>query len=253
MIVAPAGGRLLVVTQNDHAHLAGELLALWRADGLPSHPRRRELLFAAREHDNGWAEADSAPICDRASGRPRDFMTVSRETRQAIWRRGTRRYTEREPYASLLIVRHAVRLHRALRADPAWADLLADWQQLEAELMASSGASAAEVESDDRWIELADLLSLAACNRWSREVAAHGFRAQLRRAAEVGGSEEADTLFIDPFPLAGATTFRAACRWIPDRRYSSDVDLGTELAVARWRHHLVRVSPYGGPPPAGAC
>ena len=74
---APMDGRLLVVSQNDHAHFAAELLALWRADGLPDHPRRRRLLFAAREHDNGWRETDSAPFCDREKGRPHDFMSTS--------------------------------------------------------------------------------------------------------------------------------------------------------------------------------
>ena len=40
MIIAAHEGHLQVVTQNDHAHFAGELLALWRTDGMPDHPRR---------------------------------------------------------------------------------------------------------------------------------------------------------------------------------------------------------------------
>ncbi len=236
MIVAPLDGQLLVISQTDHAHFAGELLALWHSDGMPEHPRRRDLLFAAREHDNGWAEIDSAPMCDPASGRPRDFMTIPRQTRRDVWRRGTRRYAVREPYAALLIVRHAIHLHRAQRRDPAWADLFAEWQELEAELMASTGAAEGEVERDYRWIELTDLLSLAGCNRWTRRLESHGWSAELRPGAP-------DSLLVDPFPLAGATTFRVACRLLPDRRYAGDVDLGTELATARWGHHTVRVVP----------
>ena len=70
MIVVPEGATLLLVTQPDHAHLSGELLSLWRAGGLPENPRRADLLFAAREHDNGWREADAAPRWDAARGRP---------------------------------------------------------------------------------------------------------------------------------------------------------------------------------------
>ncbi len=242
MIVAPAAGRLLIVTQNDHAHFAGELLSLWRAGGLPDHPRRRELLFAAREHDNGWREIDSAPSCD-PNGRPIDFTAVSREVRWRVWRLGTRRYLEREPWAALLIVRHARHLHRAHRSDPAWAEVLEEWRELESELMESAGASEAEVAEDYRWIELTDLLSLAACNRWTQLLEAHGFRAQLHDAG--GDDGMAADLHLDPFPLAGATTFRVACRRIPDRRYRGDADLGTELATARWRQLAVRVVPGG--------
>ena len=266
MIVAPKAGQLLVVTQSDHAHFASELLALWRSGGMPEHPRRRELLFAAREHDNGWAEIDSAPMCHPESGRPRDFMTVSRETRWDIWRRGTRRYIEREPYAALLIVRHAIHLHRSQSSDPAWADLFNEWHDLEAELIETTGAVEEDVASDYRWIELTDLLSLAVCNRWDRRLELLGWIAQLEALADNespgarpdlrtgscsvglgrGASPKAedlgaDLLLIDPFPLAGTTTFQVAGRMIPDRRYASDVDLGIELASARWGHHTVQV------------
>ncbi len=52
----------------------------------------------------------------------------------------------------------------------------------------------------------------------------------------------AGSLLLDPFPLAGATTFRIACRVIRDRRYAGDADFGTELATARWRQYAVRVT-----------
>ncbi len=46
---------------------------------------------------------------------------------------------------------------------------------------------------------------------------------------------------LDPFPLAGATTFRVPCRRIPVRAYRGDADLGGELATARWEEMTVRV------------
>ena len=240
MIVAATGGQLLVITQNDHAHLAGEILSLWRSGDMPDHLRRRELLFAAREHDNGWAELDSAPMCDPASGRPIDFMTVPRKTRWDVWRLGPRRFREREPYAALLIVRHAIHLHRAQRRDPEWSDVFAAWHELEAELMAATGAAEDDVERDYRWIELTDALSLTACNRRPREIDVHGLSGELAVSGDVAAGS---TLLLDPFPLAGATTFHVACRLIPDRRYAGDADLGTELAIARWQRYAVRIAP----------
>ena len=233
MIVTSLGESLRLITQNDHAHLAAEMLALWLTDGMPEHPRRRELIFAAREHDNGWRETDSAPFCDPASGRPHDFRTLPRDERWRIWRRGPARHAAREPYAALLVTRHALALHRERREDPEWADVFAAWRQLEEELMEATGADEDAVAADYRWIDLTDLLSLALCCGWHRPFERHGFR------GEVAG----DALALDPFPLAGATTFRISCREIPDRRYASDTDLATELALARWREHAVRVVP----------
>ena len=40
MIVYDEGPTLALITQPDHAHFSGELLSLWRADGLPATPRR---------------------------------------------------------------------------------------------------------------------------------------------------------------------------------------------------------------------
>ena len=244
MIVAPVDGQLLVVTQNDHAGLAGELLSLWRTDGLPEHPRRRELLFAARQHDNGWHEADSAPLC-RADGRPHDFISVPRELRWEIWHRGTVRYVEREPYAAALIVRHALHLHRSHRADPAWTDAFEHWLALADDLVEQHGLDEAALARDYRWIDLTDSLSLVLCDRRTERIEAYGFTA--RATFEEGrGTLAGNALLVDPFPLAGATTLSVACRLIPDRAYSGDADLGTELALARWRQCAVRVAPSEG-------
>ncbi len=229
MIVTAAGERLRLITQNDHAHLSAEILSLWLTDGLPEHPRRRELLFAAREHDNGWRETDAAPFCDVASGRPYDFMSLPYEERWRIWRRGPTRFAESEPYAALLITRHAQWLHRDHRDDADWADLFAAWRELEEELAEKTGTE--DASADYRWIDLTDLLSVALCGGWDPPFKRYGFR----------GEVDGGVLALDPFPLAGSTTFRVPCREIPVRRYKSDADLAVELARARWRDCEVRL------------
>lgn len=244
MIVVPEEDRLLVFTQHDHARLAGEVLALWRSGALPEHPRREELLFAVREHDNGWREADSAPRADPATGRPHDFTTLPREPRIELWLRGAARYAGRRPWAALLITRHALGLHRDHRGEEPWdEELFAPLDELYGALLEGAGAGEEELEADYRYLDLADALSLAACSRWREPTERRGHR--FRWLAD--GREVTGELELDPFPLAGATTFRVPCRRLPDRRYRGDADLGGELALARWEEVRIRLIPAASP------
>ena len=238
MIVSEDGDLLLLVTQPDHAHFAAELLSLWRSNGLPAHPRRAELLFAVREHDNGWRETDSAPHCNPESGRPHDFLSLPREDRIELWQRGVSRYAGERPDAALLITRHALNLHASRRGQEGWDAFLGFLDGLREELLEATGMPEEDLEADYRWLDLADLLSLTACSRRPVAVERYGFRALV----------ESGTLRLDPFPLAGATAFRVPCRRIPARRCRGDADLGGELAAARWEELAVRVAPFSSAP-----
>ncbi|MEO1368993.1 MAG: DUF3891 family protein [Acidobacteriota bacterium] len=229
------GDHLLLTTQTDHAALASEILALWRLDGLPRSPRREALVLAAREHDNGWREADSAPR-RRGDGRPHDFMSIPPDLRREIWHRGVRRHVESRPLAALYILEHALNLHRRRAGSPEWQPVLDDWRDLRGELLKGAGIDPATLAAEYRLLDAVDTLSLAVCAGWSRpgEHAGVRYRARL----DAGGAE----LQLDPFPLAGATSFTLACRLIEDRSYSGDVELAVELASARWLRLPVRIA-----------
>lgn len=222
-----------MVTQQDHAAFAAELLRLWRGDGLPLQPRRRALLAATREHDNGWRESDAAPLVDPASGRPRDFLTLPRGERHELWERGSARHVAADPEVALLVTEHALQLLAEPAPDAERAALLARLAERRDDLLAGTGVAAAELAELYSWLRLADTLSLLVLARWDAP-AEHA----RGRAWQAG-----DTLHLVPFPLAGATTFAVACRHVPDRRYGGDADLAVALASARWEALTVRVAP----------
>ena len=234
MIVAAKGQKLRLITQNDHAHFAAELLSLWIRDRMPDHPRRREILFAAREHDNGWQETDSAPLCNPATGRPYDFIDLPQPERRRLWHRGLHRFAGREPYAAALIVRHALQLHQSRADDPEWGGTLREWRSLEADLLEASATTAAEVDEDYPQIDLADFFSLLVCCATEQPFERHGYRVRA----------QSNQLFIDPFPLAGTTTFTIQCRLVEDRAYRGDTDLAVSMASASWEKMKVQVCPF---------
>ncbi|MDX1630338.1 MAG: DUF3891 family protein [Thermoanaerobaculia bacterium] len=231
MLVRVEEDRFVLVTQSDHAHLASELLALWRDPELLEHPRRQSLLQAIRLHDNGWREVDSAPRVDPDSGAPLSFDEIDEELRMEIWRRGILRYGEEDPYTALLVLTHARELHPER---PGMVELVAELEESKETWLEEVGLRPAEIEDDYHWLAVADLLSLVAVNRWSGTRDVHGECEARSRDGE---------LLLDPFFLAGATRFSVPCRRIPRRDYEGDSDLTLELATARWKKDILRVCP----------
>lgn len=246
MIIAAVNGRLRAVTQSDHAHLAAAILGLWRTDGLPHADARDALLYAAREHDNGWREYDAAPRVGR-DGRPRGFRSIPSQDRRDLWARGVLRHREAHPLATLLIVEHARTLHAEHRQDADWAPLLASWDRLRSELMEACDVSADRLAATYHWIQLTDSISLALAERWTEPTTVRGVtlipRPGLPPGAAASGTAATDSLVLDPFPLAGTTTFKLSSRTIEDRHYTHDGDLAVALAVARWQEVGVRLAP----------
>ncbi len=249
MIVSRHGSGLVLVTQPDHAALAGALMALWRADGMPDHPRRDDLVFAAREHDNGWQEIDAAPLFDPASGRPTSFDQVPEATRRELWARGVRRYATERPYAMRLICHHARDIYQRHREDPAWSEFFADLETFEAELPDPARAPEA-VAADALLLRTVDSLSLAACGHRGgsggrlRVVGGAGGDHQDdrgdRKRGELAARIQDDAVWLDPFPLAGSTTLEVACRLLPKRHYASARSFREALLEAPWIRRAIR-------------
>src|SRR5688500_8207027 len=242
LLPRPAGDLLRLVTQPDHAHLAGEALSLFRLPELTGHPRREALLRAVRLHDNGWRELDAAPPVDPASGLPYGFIELPSAQRLEAWERGTARYAGSDPYAALLAVEHALVLHADRRDREGWRELLPRLDERRAELLATCGLAEQELVADYRWLDLADSLSLAACAGWLKPTQRRGFTL-APEAPEQASTGLVAEVRLAPFPLAGATTLGVPCRFLPARRYRGDADLGAALAAAPWRSLAVRVTP----------
>ena len=101
VIIQHAKDRLLLITQPDHAALAGRIMRAWTLGRLPDHPRREEILAATDHHDNGWQEEDTE-LHVNESGDPLDFVAVPPHVKQRIWPRAAERYAARSPYVAVL-------------------------------------------------------------------------------------------------------------------------------------------------------
>lgn len=220
MIIRRDSESLLFITQPDHARLAAEAIAHWRADGLDAHPRRATILFAVREHDNGWIEEDETTYVDEA-GQPLDFVSVPLDVRHRIWPRGVDRLGRQDAYAAALVAQHALTVHRQMHDEAPWRTFFDAMAARRAALLERCGVMAARtLEADYAFVNAADRLSLAFCTGWTQPLESHGRRIILRHR----------TVEVSPDPFEGTRVqLRVPARRLPDRRYRSSAELRAAL------------------------
>lgn len=112
-----------LITQPDHAQVAGYLAAHWGNEEFSppgsfaqvKEPEllRSETVLAVAQHDNGWWEWESFPELAKEDGYPlglREFLR-HQEAGMERWRIGIPRVSAHSPYAGLIAAAHAYWLY----------------------------------------------------------------------------------------------------------------------------------------------
>jgi hypothetical protein len=223
MIVRSAESEIELITQPDHARMARRVMEHSR--GLRDHPRRGRILHAIGEHDNGWAELDSAPAVNPDTGEIFDFIHAPVATRQAVWPRAVARLSD-DPWAAALVAQHALTAYDRYRQDPEWSaffDLMAAKRD---ELMALAEGDLENLLADYLFVRLGDLISLTFCLRASGEQQFADYT-----IARAGGG-----VHVAPWPFEpGAIVMEVEARVLPARVFDTDADLRKALGEAKVR------------------
>jgi hypothetical protein len=229
MIVRPHASSLLLITQPDHAALAGRIMDRWLTRGFPGEPRRASILRAIAEHDNGWREVDAVPIVDEATGRILDFISAPADVRQRVWPRAVGGLSD-DPTAAALVAEHAIQIYSRFRDDAAWRTFFDEMAALRDEHAARAGLSPAALEHQYFFVRAGDLISLTFCNAWTGVQPIGGHDIQLR---------DGGVVTIRPDPFAGsAVPFDVTARAVLNRPYAS----AAEAADAYHRASVITLS-----------
>jgi hypothetical protein len=213
MIVRHEGSSQILISQPDHAALAGEIMRGWLANGLPDSPRRAEILLAVDQHDNGWREPDSAPIVDAATGAVLDFVSAPDPVRRGVWPRGVHRLAGR-PYAAALVAQHAIHVYARYRAIHDWRPFFTKMEAVrDLYLHRAPAVSFHELVEDYFFVRIGDLISLTFCCGWTAEqVDPSGYLVRL----------DGSHLTVTPDPFAGRLAAVAVSgRRLGDAKFAS--------------------------------
>ena len=232
----------ILITQYDHAVLAGNLMERWGNETFSPPLPREEVLFSVREHDCGWKEWDSSPKINPENGYPANFMEMESSDQTGIWRESFESHAEEHPYASALIALHFARFNRKLLTkDPS--DVYA--KSLEGGIdgfvsdmlgidVSKRGAVPPGIKINLRLLQVGDIISLALCHGWESMEIAHvpvDYEGNSRRLALK--SDDGFNFTVSPYPFSGTTLkLRVQARKLGRRSYSGNEDLRRSLGNA---------------------
>jgi hypothetical protein len=224
MIVRRQGSDLLLITQVDHAALAGRIMSAWRADRLPDLPSRARVLDATARHDIGWLTIDAAPTIDEPSGAPHDFLNAPLAVRQGVWPRALDLLGADDAYVAALVAHHARTVYSRYADTPGWSEFFGEMEKRRDDFLTREGIALDRLVDEYKFVGMGDLWSLMYCNGWHEPQSREGYTARL---------VDLERLEITPDPFDGAAVpIEIRARRIPARRYASDDDLRAEVARA---------------------
>jgi hypothetical protein len=106
MLVTRRDGRLVLVTQPDHAAFAGALAEHWGNARFEVPVAREALICAAAHHDDGWLELDGRPTYNAQERRPAHFTELPLTETAGPYSRGVESVYARDPHAGALVSMH---------------------------------------------------------------------------------------------------------------------------------------------------
>lgn len=222
MIVRHLEGRIVLITQPDHARLAGRVMS--KCTALEAHPRRATILHAVTEHDAGWAIEDAQPHVDPSLGNVLDFVHADTEVRQSVWPRTVSMLANDDPWAAALVAQHALTVYGRLRESGEWRGFFGEMAALRDELVLRGGLRLEDLESDYVFVRLGDLISLAFCTGSN----------DLNQFGEWNVTRSGNRVRVTPDPFGGAEVpLAVSAMEIPAKKYRSDEELGAVMRYPR--------------------
>ena len=211
VIIRASPDELLLIQQVDHAAVAERLIAAWQQGDFKESPRRDEILFATRRHDDGWIDEDEAPLVDSESGGLLDYVHAPDDVRRGIWPRGVERLSP-FPYSAALVAQHALHLFEKYRADPEWSAFFDRMERLRAANLAAAPRTDEDLRHDYFFVRMADLLSLQFCDDWR----------EPQRFGDFESCWDGTRLTITPDPFGGSTvSMTITARRLPHIRFDA--------------------------------
>ncbi len=240
----------ILISQVEHARLAGKLAESWGRQGVAALEPRSELLNAIFHHDDGWADWERSPGLDSKTGRPLQFTEMPLVESLAIWEDSIISASHFGPLAGYVVSGHFCELLRRFSAR--WKgeeamtamahDFLDSQRQQQTEWSAEWARQPAASEPDVtlanalQFLQLFDSLSLWLCCSETPEPEEFESPGGPKIAVRLAGPGQ---VAVDPWPFQPESLqLSAVGRSLPASRYDTPPALATapvQPVTLNWR------------------
>ncbi|MFD1037767.1 DUF3891 family protein [Virgibacillus byunsanensis] len=109
MIIREGSNGFVMIEQDYHAHISGEIITNWK-DSLFHEPNLRgSVEYAIFNHDYGWKLIDKQPFWNDQKQAPYSFIDFPTPPKTVFYKHGIDEIEKVDPYAGLLCSRHYTR------------------------------------------------------------------------------------------------------------------------------------------------
>jgi hypothetical protein len=247
MIRRDDGNDWLLISQVEHARLAGEIAAAWGNDRVAPLPAHDLLMHAIAHHDDGWVEWERTPRIDPATGRPREFTEMPMGEATAIWSHSIEKCGQHSSWGGVWVSLHfcwlAEKARESRRGNSAETNAIdrflaeqsrwhAEWRT---EIKGGLDAAARQrrIVTGFHWVQFFDRVSLWLCcaarsDPWEVE------SPPTPDAMRFTFTPQSPTrIVIQPNPLrVGRLDLSVSAQRIPQREYANDQELHATLRNA---------------------
>ncbi|MEQ9619342.1 MAG: DUF3891 family protein [Deltaproteobacteria bacterium] len=235
----------ILITQYDHAVLAGSIMSNWGNERFSRPEPLDEVLFAVREHDCGWKSWDSSPKINPENGYPANFMEMEPEDQSGIWSSSYESHSKSHPYASSLIALHFARFNQKILSREPSNDAANNLKREINEFVADNLDTAAsglkpngipeQVKINLRIVQIGDIISLSLCHGWdSMKIAAAPINYKGETVDLKLESKDGFNYVISPYPFSKPLiSCRIMGKRLDRKSFASDRELRRYLESAR--------------------
>jgi hypothetical protein len=109
MIVRQEKDHFVMIEQDNHAIVSGELIKNWKDELLVSNTLMNSVKTAITLHDYGWKYFDKQPVWNDRTHAPYDFTNYPLAPKTIIYTHGINEVEQKDTYAALLCSEHYTR------------------------------------------------------------------------------------------------------------------------------------------------
>lgn len=109
MIVRERATDFVMIEQDNHAQISGEIISKWDDAFLQNQTYRPALEYAVYNHDIGWKAFDSAPFWNDEKQAPYTFIDFPTPAKLVLYKHGIDYVAQNDTYAALLCSEHYTR------------------------------------------------------------------------------------------------------------------------------------------------